>query len=521
MNYHDLIPRLAGACIHDHQIRNLDLLLEASAQFSRAAGIECPSHPPVVRETAVIESGHQPNFLPYPGIFKKAFLLDSIIRTAADHGIHAIGVFGFADQNLSTAPILSANRVPSMTRDGFEKIGFKIGEDQHWNQFCTIGKPPRDVWERKMGQVTDFYEKAFRDIRSKDRSMHERIGQLIEICSSCYARAENFADLNAFIFAAFCQHYLGIQTLFYFRYSDVYKNNIFVYEGKKLAANRETYIEAHNRALAMHAVDDPRPLGLNHIPFWYHCTCGRKLELLSTDSTLWTGHCDGCKREYAIEMDPGLPRFDALYKNLGCTAISRNLVFSEGLGVRIFISGTGGSLRYGMVSDFIGKEIKFCTPLAICWGGGDYYLGLQHQKAMDSLKNIFSLEDEDFTGSDLNSRVSLSLAEIDRELNTWRGDLGNEAELKKLSGRRKNAITQAGISKKLFSVTPSMLDLLVSVDPREILSKWQEAVRRGSFTGDGRAMKLLENCAYQGSHGFIPRSIPPIFQAMNRLEVNP
>ncbi|MGA7628711.1 MAG: hypothetical protein WCA60_09480, partial [Methanoregula sp.] len=60
-----------------------------------------PSDPSekITSDTVILESGHQPNFLPHCGTWKKAFLLDRIYRKLQEKGIPAIAFFGLADQN--------------------------------------------------------------------------------------------------------------------------------------------------------------------------------------------------------------------------------------------------------------------------------------------------------------------------------------------------------------------------------------------------------------------------------------
>jgi len=61
--------------------------------------------------------------------------------------------FGFGDQNVSTARVLSKNRVPTLNKDGLIKIGFKINESDKIKSFCSINKPTPEIWEKEITKI--------------------------------------------------------------------------------------------------------------------------------------------------------------------------------------------------------------------------------------------------------------------------------------------------------------------------------------------------------------------------------
>lgn len=512
------IPVLENAILRDRQAENVRKLLAASSVFYRDAGMHFPEAASVNPATAVLESGHQPNFLPYPGIFKKVFSLQALATAAENRNIPAIGFFGFADQNLSTAPLLHSNRVPSVTRDGFEKIGFKISETDRWNRFCCVEKPPRDIWDAKMGRLKDFYIRSIQSTPGMREEVPRRADQIFDLFDESYRRAKNFADLNAFLFAAICRQFLGLGQVFFFRYSDVQKGQIFVEEAKRIVLQRKQYIEIHNRVAMNNPAIGISPLSSDHIPFWYHCTCGRKLELTEGNPSVWRASCNACGMEYSFDMDPGAAAIEPIYERLGFSAISRNLIFSEGLGVAIFVSGTGGSLRYGTLSGGIGREIGFHTPATLAWGGRDYYLGPQQVNALMALKQVFSLKDVDFMDTGLEHTIVSHLKGLSNDLLDLGPDPGNKETRKKLAGKLAQARTQIGITTRLFSINPSILDLLVSVDQDALRSVWQETMEKGSFSDDAGVIRLQKDCVYPHQGGILSAVIPGIQKSLINVE---
>jgi hypothetical protein len=514
MAFPELIPVLAGSRLLPGQIDNLTRLLAASRHAF--------SNPEVLvdisSDTAVIESGHQPNFLPYPGIFRKAALTEALVNLAESRGSPVIGLFGLADQNLSTAPRLTSSRIPAVNRDGFERLGFKVAEKDRWNQFCRVEKPPADVWEKKIAWIRDFYLKSLQDLHRNDRVISERIDRIIDLAMDEYGKADNFADLNAALFAAVCRHCFKLNRIFFFRYSDVQENSVFLAQAQQIARARDAYVATHNKARSALGITTIDPLPAGHVPFWYHCACGKKLEL-SLQGSRWRASCDSCQREYVVEPDNLAPA----YRNLGFTAVSRNLAFAEGLGTTVFVSGTGGSLVYGRLSAAIGRYLGFRIPATVAWGGRDYYLGPQQVKALRLLKQAVTLEDSDFETGIVQSRIDSHVRSLTEELERLKGDDSRKPERKNIQGQINNAGTQVAISQKLFSVIPSILDLLVAADPGEILRVWNEAMRDSEMVDQEGVGIIKRDCVYSTllNAGIEPSLIPSVYRTLVTAEVHP
>ncbi|HEC57316.1 MAG TPA: hypothetical protein ENI32_05485 [Candidatus Syntrophoarchaeum butanivorans] len=119
----------------------------------------------------------------------------------------AIPLFGFADYNLCTAKWLYQNRIPAMTKDGYETVGFKISGKDRWKRFDSIEKPPEEVWTKELERIRTFYRKAIKKNKEEAKGNLERLME--EMCKS-YELGKSFSDVNAILFSRVCNLLLGL-----------------------------------------------------------------------------------------------------------------------------------------------------------------------------------------------------------------------------------------------------------------------------------------------------------------------
>ncbi len=262
-----MIPKHCG--LRFDQQMNISSLLDISLSFARDAGFEYGSIPSVQEDTVILESGHQPNFFPpYSGVWKKVFLLHQFREMLAENGTHGIALFGFADQNATTASFLYKNQVPALNKKGTQKIGFTVKGLDKWKCFDRIEKPPRpEIWEEEMLRLEHVYS----------GTPSENL-EIIEMMWRSYERADSFSDLNAYIFSRISREILGLDV-FFFRYSDIQQNRLFSGECTHILKNLDSYNAVYNTILR-NADLDLRPVVTGEIPFWYHCDCGGKASLV-------------------------------------------------------------------------------------------------------------------------------------------------------------------------------------------------------------------------------------------------
>ena len=95
--------------------------------------------------------------------------------------------------------------------------------------------------------------------------------------------------------------FYNINLMFFF-YSDMQKEKLFIDESRKILQNTHSFNQIYNRVIKEKGLDIP-PVAEHHIPFWYHCECGGKINLFLEDSASCRGTCPVCKKEYHLVFD--------------------------------------------------------------------------------------------------------------------------------------------------------------------------------------------------------------------------
>ena len=167
----------------------------------------------------ILEAGHQPNFLPYPGVWRKAFLLTTM---------NGVPLFGFHDLNVCNSKYLFQNRIPAINKNGFVTIGLKFRKKEV--SINAVKKPSENEWQEVMKKIERFYGDT----------------AIIDDLWKAYEFGDSLADVNAIAFARI-SFKMGIRVGF-FRYSDVLK--YFEDEWEDIVSR------------------------INERMYWYRCKCG-------------------------------------------------------------------------------------------------------------------------------------------------------------------------------------------------------------------------------------------------------
>jgi len=397
----------------------------------------------------VVESGHQPNFLPHAGTFKKVFLLHFLSSFK-----EIIPLFGIYDYNQATAKWLYQNRVPDINKNGFKKIGFKISKKDMWKRFDMLNKPSEGEWEKEVRKIVEHYRGS-------------NIELIEEELWRSYELGENFADVNSILFVRLCQH-LGISVIF-FKYSDVQKKGIFIEEWKRVSKNVERFNKLYNSAVSKRNLYD---LGYNELdlaPFWYLCECGGNVPVYY--KTKFKGRCPVCNQEHEFE------NIEKVFDRLSPRAVFRNLVFTSGLETSVFISGSGGSLRYGIVSNEMYPDYGIRRPITIYWKSRDFHLSPIYRKVISEISRLFG---QDFLNLD-----------IERVRNEWAEKIND----RKVKGYYLYSDTLLQIANKAFSINPSFVDLVAGVGFEGISESWRKVLKNSSIL-EGEFISVLSDVDY-------------------------
>jgi hypothetical protein len=479
--------------LNEKQQENVSKLQEISKKFLQKAGVSPDAADSVSSSTIVLESGHQPNFLPHSGTWKKAFLLQRCQNQLKAEGKDAVAFFGFADRNISTARVLSKNQIPAMNREGSIKIGFNINNKDKFKTFCSVDKPTRENWEKEISRILLHYSDNAKKNRSEELFFREQWEYIYDHLWKSYERADNFAELNSIIFSRLCSDLFGIKPHF-FLYSDMYRHTLFIDESQKILRNLSQFNQSYNRAILEKKLDIPH-VSARHLPFWYNCDCGMKVDIEADVSFMSVIQCPACKKEYDLTFSDDFNNLSRYYKNMDFTAVSRNIAMAEGLGDTLFLTGVGGSLQYGKISDQISHDLGFHSPLSLAWRSRDYYLGRIHRAAMYELMKQFSLVTGDLLTPALHQKIAhtfhqLSLAIQEAE------SANNQKDRKHWSGMEGHAKNMAVFAKKIFSVTPSFLDILANQETKSIIAGWTGAFSVAEVKGEQNFYLMNKDITY-------------------------
>lgn len=501
------------------QQQNIKSVMNLAKKFHHDAGISYTDSS-VTESCIVLESGHQPNFFPHSGVWKKALLLNYLKNHLKEHHENVIALFGFADQNISTAKLLYENHIPSVNKTGAEKIGIKLNDEQRWQCFNAIQKPEKETWDAEIRRILSLYSDQAKLARADVKAIRDRTASIAEITETCYDRANNFAELHAFIFSKICTMCLDLDISF-FRYSDIQAANVFDDEVKNLIANRETYIKIYNQTIQAQKLEIP-PVAPDYLPFWYHCSCGGKVALsFFKETQMGEGICPVCKTRHAFSLNRSDAANKDFFKRTGLVAVARNIVFSEGLNTAIFISGSGGGMQYGAIAGEIERTLGTHIPTSVVWRSKDQYIGIVHKIALKDFQKNFHVQIQDISDARANEKISEFIREIHNKIRTLEKQPEGKKDLQKYQGIFRNASTQVKITRNIFTIVPSFFDVMVNIPCGTIKDRWMEGISKSR-------VEIYENMAIFHQDIVYPdelfkeiplEDIPKIFRTMQSLVV--
>jgi hypothetical protein len=391
------------------------------------------------------------------------------------NGNDAIAFFGFADQNAATARLLTKNQIPALNKDGMVKIGFKIDDAEKFKSLCSLKKPTPEQWQNEITRIKKYYEDSIKKTKSEGFFPTQQWEQVHEILWNSYELADNFAEMNAIVFARLCNDLLDIHLSF-FLYSDMYRENLFLEESQKILRNLPRFNLLYNRVIREQGLDIPL-VTPNHVPFWYNCTCGMKLGLEIDDSFSSITKCPLCNKEYELDFGDDFQHLFRYYHSMDFTAVSRNIAMAHGLGDTLFISGFGGSLQYGQISDLISNDLGFHHPVSLGWRSRDYYIGMFHKAIVHELMKSFNLKSSDFIDLGLQQKITNTFDQLSDAIQQAQGS-NNQKDTRYLSGMQSNVKNLLIYAKKIFSLTSSFLDIIANQEAASIVQTWEKALSR-------------------------------------------
>ena len=265
-------------------------------------------------------------------------------------------------------------------------------------------KPTPEHWEKEITRIQHHYSDIAKKNRSEGIFPKKQWEHIHELVWNSYELADNFAELNSIIFARLCNELLGIHLCF-FLYSDMSHTPLFLEESQEILRNLSRFNQSYNSVIEQKSLDIP-PVTPGHLPFWYNCECGAKINLILENSFTSVVKCPLCNKEYELDFGDDFCHLSRYYDRMDFNAVSRNCAMAHGLGDTLFISGFGGSLQYGQISDQVSQDLGFHCPVSLAWRSGDYYLGMIHREAVYDLTRQFSLSPPDFLTPAFHQKIA-------------------------------------------------------------------------------------------------------------------
>jgi hypothetical protein len=206
---------------------------------------------------------------------------------------------------------------------------------------------------------------------------------------------------------------------------------------------------------------------------------------------------------------------------MGFNAVSRNVILSEGIGTSIFISGSGGSLKYSTISDLISRELNLRIPLTISWISRDYYLGLVHKTGLQDLMKMYKISMGDIISSGANDKINHHLSGLKKDLDLVKEERNEQKLLKIQMNTYNNTLNLAHNVKTSFAIIPSMIDLFASMESSQITDAWSNAIKHSSVEKIHSCLvKIKKDVCYEDiESGIKPDDIKKIYEGIAAIRV--
>jgi len=461
----------------------------------------------------VLMAAHQPNFIPYGGVVRKATLLHVLDKELKELTSNPnIEFFGIADQDISQSwRWQRESQLPSIRKkNGYLSLFYDFPEEYDNKLFCSVPKPSKedvDGWkediENWINEEINKIEKVNNNKISygQKRQLYENFDRFTDLLDSAYKHSTNFADFNAFLLSEIVNKKWGYDTLFT-RFSEC--QQIFEHEFAFLLYHYKDFYNSLNKT----KLEIEGKTAEKMAPFWYHCDCNGKISLSVYDENEKQisvgGKCPECKEYVEFEFDRdelknGFGMKDIISR-ISARARAMPLIIFNGLGVSCYVGGLGGSKKYSAESKIIANNLKQKFPVYVAWLPHDYYAGLGQLDAFLTLKSACN-------GSRINLKKSLDKvqskivtlsSESEKKKDRLRKQIKKEnreeiiREIKKLDSeyRKKELSLKAYLAslKKVptaLGLRPSIADYIINIGLEETNRQWIKYLEgNGKLTED-------------------------------------
>jgi hypothetical protein len=346
--------------------------------------------------TEILVSIHQPNLFAYSGVFKKMILSQAIKRSVEEKNSKkkVIDLFLIVDHDFMDDVWIRIAQLPSIHHsDGILELRLPVSNSNRWRMVSQMPLPNHTLlhfWKR---QINSWIRISTSESKNIDkRTLINNFEEFWQQVETAYAKAKTYSDFNSFLMSQVVNNVWNYDTLFVklSRLSPVFREG-FNY----LLANFDIYSKSLRKAQTAflhHGIQTGvSSTSYLYSPLWLHCKCGSKasVKIKKNGKQLeLDGICMSCKKELQLNIgnESRIDICEESVSNLSPRAIPILLLLCRELGVSNFVSGTGGSMGYTIVSSMVFRELGIDMPRVVLWPSSDIYLGIAQSEAMDVLK---------------------------------------------------------------------------------------------------------------------------------------
>ncbi|MFX1520082.1 MAG: hypothetical protein ACFFCD_09205 [Promethearchaeota archaeon] len=462
----------------------------------------------VEENTIILETAHQPNFLPYSGLFKKTILLEHIARALEKKGRSVVCLFSIVDTDFADDEWFASNRIPHLSKKGYLKLGIKIAKKNRKRCMYAIHKPSQENWKNIVQNISTHYYECLKELKKElskqnildfeqiESSFQQKWYELLNIMEESYQKADKFADMNAIFLSKVINDLMACSTIFY-KYSDGL--NAFENSFSRLVACNSDYVKLYNHYADQNNIEK---IQKEYAPFWFHCTtCDGKVPL-KQKGIEFKGTCLSCKEAYVFDFESQeYPNLSEIIQRISPRAIPRHYITFNELGVSFYAGGQAGSL-YTSIAEKIADTLHFRFPPIFTWFNKDYYTGILQFNSFLQIHRALKLDSYDQflpKYSELKTKTSQEVKELQHQIELWeieknslkqdlvesqneesrsriiselRAITTSERKLKIQIQQAEHNISLLDNAIQSFRIFPSIIDYLLSIDALSLSEQW-------------------------------------------------
>jgi hypothetical protein len=452
----------------------------------------------------LLMTAHQPNLFAYGGVLRKAKLNHVLARRLSKRlDVPVVSFFGLADQDFTDDRWVKSAVLPDVERrNATLELRIPLPERIMLNKTPKPSEMTLNRWKQDILSWIHRKNKSIAKlsgVKLDETGYLENLRQLWSIVTDSHARAENYADFNAFVISQIVNPTWEYDTLFC-RFSEC--QQIFKREFSPLIDRFWEYSEAVREAEERSRTEDGGVHGDEYltVPVWHHCECGSKARLTAAHAEqgiMGHGDCLLCGKQHEIDFSPKSGVWSDLAR-ISARALAMPLLFFRGLAVSCYVGGAGGR-QYLQQTKYVADQMRMAFPPVVIWRPHDRYLGLGQLEALLTLKKLtgsFDLPERRAAQAALRDRLAAIHERID-ELETRKkkitDSIGERSEkineIKDLARqqdttRRENGSAmlarQLGLlenSERVLGLHPCIIDYAVNLGLGNVSEQWEASLR--------------------------------------------